>query len=152
MVSSNEKAMLPRIMLRLLGLKSRAQIVRIAFRSQLLQSELLRSAVPKSVRFPTPNRPNKGTEKLQGKAAHPENHSPKSKQFAQTVCANSFCLFSADFKGKRGDILYKLSGSVLRKLCFYLGGCFLGWVSPSENIENIDRIANIDFRTQNCKN
>ena len=55
------------------------------------------------VRYPT----NKG------KATHPKNLPPKQKEFAQTVCANPFCLFSAFFffkkkKGKRADNLYKL--------------------------------------------
>ena len=42
------------------------------------------------------------------------------KQFGQTVCANSFCQFSAYFQEKRGDSLYKWFRNSLRKLCFYL--------------------------------
>ena len=37
---------------------------------------------------------------------------------------------SAYFKGKRGDNLYKLFRNCLRKLFFYLGGCFFGGGSP----------------------
>ena len=52
----------------------------------------------------------------------------------KTVCTNSlhklFCLFSAYFKGKRGDNLYKLSRNCLRKLfvqtVFIWVGDFLG--------------------------
>ena len=51
----------------------------------------------------------------QGKATH-----PKTPTQIKTVCESSFCLFSAYFKGRRGDNLYKLSLNCLRKLCFYL--------------------------------
>ena len=52
----------------------------------------------------------------------------------KTVCTNSlrklFCLFSAYFKGKKGDSLYKLSQNCLRKLfvqtVFIWVGGFLG--------------------------
>ena len=37
----------------------------------------------------------------------PKKHPPKQKQLAQTVWANSFCLFSACFKGKGGRICTK---------------------------------------------
>ena len=47
----------------------------------------------------------------------PKQPPTQKKQFAQTVCVNSFCLFSANFKGKRGHNLYKLSRKVLRQLC-----------------------------------
>ena len=71
--------------------------------------------------------------KDQGKATHPKNHPPKYKQFAQTVCANSFVCFLLILKGK-GDNLYKqtvpkLFGQTVCANCFYLGGWFFGWAS-----------------------
>ena len=49
----------------------------------------------------------------------------------KTVCTNSLRKFFPPcflfiFKGNGGDNLHKLSRNCLRKLCFYLGGRFLG--------------------------
>ena len=55
----------------------------------------------------------------------PKKHQPKSKQFVQTICTNSFCCFQLVLE-ERGDCLYKLFRSSLHKLCCYLGGWFFG--------------------------
>ena len=65
------------------------------------------------------------TQKL--KTIHPNKNS-LHKQFAQTLSAYFLLIL---LTGKRVDNLYKLFRHDLRKLCFYLGGCFFGWVSPS---------------------
>ena len=78
-------------------------------------------------------RPEEFHVTIQGKATHPKNHPPKYKQFAQTVCANSFCLFSADFKGKRGAVCTNCPEIVCANCAFDLGGCFFGVGLPFMN-------------------
>ena len=58
------------------------------------------------------------------KTTHPNNNS-LHKQFTQTILL-VFCVVLRE----KGGSLYKLSRSCLRKLCFYLGGWFLGGGSP----------------------
>ena len=67
------------------------------------------------------------------------NPPKKSPTQIETVCTNSlrklFRLFSAYFKGKNGEqfvqTVPKLFAQTVCANCFYLGGWFFGWVSPS---------------------
>ena len=81
--------------------------------------------------------PAMGLEKISSRKGNTPGKPPTQirnslhKQFGQTLSA---CFLPVS--REKGDSLYKLSRTCLRKLCFYLGGCFfLGGSSPLQRLD-----------------